>query len=329
MKKLFLPILLLAGSCLCTGAQTNLPPVQKTLVDGYAAKVNDRAITVGEVMDILEPQDPELQQISETEAEYYQRRDLLFKTILNDLIEQELIIEDYKTAGGVLPQRYVTDEIRRIINSSFGGNEALFERRLTEKRMTKAEYMQTIREKIIVGMMTSDRITRRARITPKQIRDAYNENKEEFTIPEGIKFSAIILILNKEATPEEQQVKLKEAEGIHKKLGDGADFAQTAKTSSEGLYAAQGGEFPWTELEALPETLQEALKTVSTGEISDVVDIGDALFIVKIEGRREAGYYTFEEARERIKQVLLMEEQQRLHDQWILQLEKNNYVNIY
>lgn len=326
MKKFFLSISLI-GSCLVAGAQTNQNLTEKTLLDSYVAKVNDRAITVGEIWDVLGPQEAELKQISKSAEEYEQRLDLLFNSILNNIINQKLIIKDYEDAGGVLPERYVTDEIKRVINSSFGGNETLFEQMLMAKRMTKIEYMQTIRETIIVGMMTNDRVIRRARVTPKQIRNAYNENKEEFAIPEGIKISAIIL--NKGITPEEQQVKLEEAEGIHKKLTDGADFSKIAQTSSEGLYATTGGEFPWTELETLPEALQEALKTVSTGEISGVVDIGDALFIAKIEGRREAGYLTFEEARERIKQILLQEEQQRLHDQWIKQLKRNNYVKTY
>lgn len=326
MKKLFLPILLI-GHGLCAGAQTNQTQVRKNMVDGYAAKVNDRAITVGEILDIVEPQQPELQRTSSSEAEYYEKLDLLFKTILNDLIEKELIIEDYKNAGGALPDRYVTEEIKRIINSSYGGNEALFERMLTERRMTREEYMQTIREKIIVGMMTSDRVIRRARVTPKQIRDAYDENIEEFAIPEGIKFRAIML--NKGTTTEEQQVKREEAENILKKLKDGADFAQIAKTESEGENAQQGGDFPWIELESLPEILQEELKMVSTGEISSIISSGEALYIIKIEGRREAGYLTFEEVRERINEVLLMEEQQRLHDEWITQLKKTNYVKTY
>lgn len=326
MKKLFLPILLI-GSCLCAGAQTNQTQVRKNVVDRYAAKVNERAITVGEILDIVEPQQQELQRISSSEAEYYENLDRLFKTILNDLIEKELIIEDYKNAGGALPDRYVNEEIKRVIHSSFGGNEALFERMLTERRMTREEYKQTIREKIIVGMMTSDRVTRRARVTPKQIRDAYDENIEEFAIPEGIKFRAIIL--NRGTTAEEQQVKREEAENILKKLKDGADFAQIAKTASEGPNAEQGGDFPWVELESLPDILKDELKMVSTGEISGIISSGEALYIIKVEGRREAGYLTFEEVRERINEVLLMEEQQRLHDQWISQLKKTNYVKTY
>ncbi|MBN2685985.1 MAG: peptidyl-prolyl cis-trans isomerase [Pontiellaceae bacterium] len=326
MKKLFLSALL-AGFCLSAGAQSNQVTTSKSLVDGYIAKVNDRAITMGEVWELLAPQEAEIQRTSRSEAEYIQRLDVVFKATLNSLIEKELIIQDYKAANGALPERYVTEELKRIINSSFGGNEALFEQMLTEKRMTKAEYIQSVREKIIVGMMTSDRVTRRARVTPKQIRDAYDENIDQFAIPEGIKFKAIIL--NKGTTPDEQQVKMQEAEGIYSRLKDGADFAQLARESSEGLYAAQGGDFPWVELGSLSDTMQEKLKTVPVGEISNIVAEENALYIVKVEGRKEAGYLTFEEARDRIKEVLLMEEQQRLHDQWIAQLKKSNYVKMY
>ena len=76
-------------------------------------------------------------------------------------------------------------------------------------------------------------------LTPEQVREAYEADKESYFIPEKVKYS--VIVLNKGATPEDQAVKQAEAESIRKRLVEGADFAETAKAVSEGSRAAEGG----------------------------------------------------------------------------------------
>ena len=321
---LLLTVLLCAATVL---AQTNASsPAESILIDGYAAKINDRVITRGEVHEAMTPLLPELYRLYQGE-ELDAELDKAFRQARNELIERALIMEAFKGKGGQIPDQYVNDEIKRVISDRFKGDEALFEQVLADQKKTRAEYRQMIREQMIVGMMINEEVSQRARVTPEQIRSEYELRQENYFIPEKVKYS--VIVLNKGETPEDQAVKIEEARGIRQKLIDGADFAATAKVDSEGSRAADGGAFPWMQPGDVREELQETLGSLPAGEISEIIETGRQLYIVKVEGRRQAGYTPFEEVRDQIKNALTAQERDRLRTRWIERLKKENYVRIY
>ena len=319
-----LAVLLCAATVL---AQTNVPsPTESILIDGYAAKVNDRVITRGEVHEAMAPLLPELYRLYQGE-ELDAELDKAYRQTRSELIERALIMEAFKIKGGQIPDQYVNDEIKRVINDRFKGDEALFEQVLADQKKTRTEYQQMIREQMIVGMMINEEVSQRARVTPEQIRSEYDRHRENYFIPEKVKYS--VIVLNKGATPEDQTVKMEEARRIRQKLVDGADFAETARETSEGSRAADGGAFPWMQPKDVREELQETLTSLPAGEISEIIDTDKQLYIVKVEGRRQTGYTPFEEVRDQIKNALTAQERDRLRSRWIERLKKENYVRIY
>lgn len=326
--KYTLAILMLTAAPFLTLGQANLLPQQPTSVeiDGYAAKVNDKVITRGEVREAMAPLLPELYrqyQGAQLEAEL----EKAFNRARNELVERALIMEAFSAKGGAIPDQYVNDEIKRTITAQFKGDEALFEQVLAEQKKTRAEYMEMIREQMAVGMMINEEVSRRARITPNQVREEYEKNKEDYFIPEKVKYS--VIVLNKGSTPEDQAVKKEEAAKIRKRLVDGADFGETAKEVSKGSRAADGGAFPWMQPKDVRPELQETLRTLPAGEISEIIETDTQLYLVKIEARRQPGYKDFDEVRKDIKNALTAKERARLKERWIDRLKEDNYVVLY
>ena len=242
MRKAFPFIVFLAVSASVFG-QSNLVSKSRSIeIDGYAAKVNDRVITQGEVWAALASIMPELQRTYQG-ARLEEEVKKAYQKTLGELVERALIMEAFRTRGGQIPDQYVNDEIKRMINDRFKGDEALFEQVLAEQKKTRTEYMDTLRENMAVGMMTNEEVSRRARVTPAQVKAEYEASKERYFIPEKVEHS--VILLNKGATAEDQAVKRHEAESIHQRLTEGADFGTVAKELSEGSRAAEGGKFPW------------------------------------------------------------------------------------
>ncbi|WP_372794729.1 peptidylprolyl isomerase [Pontiella sp.] len=295
-------------------------------IDGYAAKVNDRIITRGEVREAMAPMLPEIyrqfqgpQLEEELEKAFNQARD--------ELIERALIMEAFETRGGGIPDQYIEDEIKRTINERFKGDAAMFEQVLAEQKKTRKEYKEMMGEQMAVGMMISEEVSRRARITPEQIREEYENNKDAYFIPEKVKYS--VIVLNKGETPEDQTVKMEEAQKIRQKLLDGADFAAMAKEVSEGSRAAEGGAFPWMQPKDVREELRDILQNQPAGEISEVITTDTQLYIVKVDARRQPGYKSFDEVRSDIKNALTAAERERLKARWIERLKQQHYIVIY
>ncbi len=330
--KFALPIIVSALLPFCAAAQF-LPGAQpkpqdpvSIEIDGYAAKVNDRVITRGEVREAMAPILPEIYRQFQG-AQLEEELEKAFRQAREGLIERALIMEAFKARGGSIPDQYVEEEIKRTISQQFKGDAALFEQVLAEQKKTRAEYMEVLREQMAVGMMTNEEVSRRARVTPEQIRLEYEKNKETYFISEKMKYS--VIVLNKGETPEDQQVKMQEARRVRQKLLDGADFAATAKEVSEGSRAAEGGAFPWMQPKDVREELRGVLESLPAGEISDIVETDSQLYILKVDARRQPGYKPFDEVRQEIKTALTAKERDRLKARWIERLRANNYVIIY
>lgn len=322
-----LPLLALLLSATPVLSQTNAPPkTQSVEIDGYAARVNDRVITRGEVRELVMPLMPELYRTYQGD-QLKEEIEKAFARARDELVERALIMAAYKERGGAIPDQYVNDEINRIINERFKGDKALFEQTLSEQKKTREEYMDVVREQMVVSYMIGDEIAKRARITPEQIRLEYENNKDAYFIPEKVQYS--VIVLNKGATQEDQAVKRKEAETVRKRLIDGADFAATAKEVSEGSRAAEGGAYPWMQPKDVRAELQETLSTLPAGEISEIIETETEFYLVKVVARRQSGYKSFDEVRLDIKNALTAKERTRLKERWINRLKKTNYVVIY
>ena len=295
-------------------------------IDGYAAKVNDRVITRGEVREALGPMLPELYRTFQG-VKLEEELEKAFTHARDDMVERALIMEAFAVKGGQIPDQYVEDEIKRTINERFKGDKALFQQQLVEQKKTRSEYMDMIREQMAVGMLTNEEVYRRARITPSQVREAYEANKESYYIPEKVKYS--VIVLGKGETPEDQSVKRAEAEEVHERLLNGADFSATAKEVSEGSRAADGGAFPWMQPKDVRPELRDTMKTLPAGEVSEIIETETQLYIVKMEARRQSGYKEFDEVRDGIKKSLTAKERARLKKRWIARLRETNYVVIY
>jgi peptidyl-prolyl cis-trans isomerase SurA len=326
MKKTFLSFAVIF-SVAAVFAQSNAAPQNMSIeIDGYAARVNDRVITRGEVREILAPILPELYRAYQGD-QLEKELEKAFVRARDELVDRALIMEAFALRGGQIPDQYVNEEIKRVIKERFKGDEALFEQVLTEQKQTRENYMNTIREQMAVGMMTNEEVSRRARITPEQVRKEYEENKALYFIPEKVKHS--VIVLNKGVTIEDQSVKLQEAVSILQRLAEGADFTEVAKEVSEGSRAAEGGSFPWMQPKDVRPELQEPLKSLPAGKIGALIETESELYIVKVEARQQSGHKSFEEVRHDIKNTLTAKERDRLKNRWITRLKETNYVVIY
>lgn len=295
-------------------------------VDGYAAVVNnDRVITVGEILEAMEPVRRQLELMYEGEDLEMRLQDA-YRSTLQALIERALIVEEFKARGGSIPDRIVDDYINQIISERFTNRVALLHM-LQEQRMTWEDWRNNIRDRLVIQQMRQQEVTRRVVITPRQVREAYEQMLDRYRTPEQV--SVRVIGIQRGTTPEETQVKREQAEKIRSRAVAGEDFAALARSESEGPKAADGGDMGWLEPEALAPELAQAVKTLESGQISPVIEGESMFFIIKLEGRRHASVTPFEEVRSRIEEELRKQEEERLYRTWMEQLRGKHYVQIF
>ena len=294
-------------------------------VDGYAALVNNRVITVGEVLAIVQPIRAQL-------AETYTGKNLetkmeeAYKEGLDALIERALILEEFTAMGGNIPDRAVDDQINVMINERFKNDRTAFLEALAEDRMTLDDWREETRSRLIVNLMRRREVVDRVILAPRAVRDLYESRSFQYQVSEQIQLCMIVL--HKGASTDDQTVKKKEAAQIREKLLAGGNFAELAKSSSEGYKAADGGNQGWMDPKTLRKELAEAVAALEPGRISEVIETDDDFYILKVEAKKNASIIPFDNVRPQIEEELRRAEELKMYKAWIERLKKKFYVKI-
>jgi parvulin-like peptidyl-prolyl isomerase len=294
-------------------------------IDGYAAMVNDRVITIGDVLAFIQPIEQQLRYTYEGE-ELDEKLRTAFTKGREALIEKALVLEEFESREGQLPERLVDDQVNKLIHERFGNDRAAFLEALADERMTLQEWREQVKEQLIVMLMQRQEVFDRVAVAPSAVREAYEARLESYRQPAQVKLRMIVL--NKGETPADAAVKREEAESILSKLKKGADFGELAKSSSEGSKASRGGDWGWTDPSGLREELVGAVAALQPGEVSGVVEAGESFYIVKIEGRKAESVTPFGEAKEELEEEIRRDEEQRVHEAWMRRLKDKFYVKI-
>jgi len=310
------------------------------LADGIAAVVNDKVITYVQIN----------QQVAETEKllrENYQGDELFQRVkeaklnVLRALIERELIIQDFKTQGGFIPDTYTTERINDVIRDEYGGDRVAFIKTLYERGVTMQKYKDEIQDNAIVGYMRNKNVVQTVLISPYQIEQYYQQNLRLFQQDEQIKVSTIVL--RKSLFPSQRtdkdghQVTYDPQEEIAKeilyKLDTGEDFADLARSYSEASNKDDGGELGWVTQNgktAIRSDLWDPISKLQPGQHTDVIATADGYYyIVQVEDRKKSTMAPLEDVRAQIEQTVINEQSQVRQQQWLDSLRAKAFIKMF
>ena len=129
VKTIILPPLVLAlGLLLPSGSLGKTIPVE-----GCAAQVNDRIVTVTEVMTAMQPVERQLRETTQG-AELDRKLEEAYEKALQALIERELILDAFRQQKEMnLPDKIVQSRTEEIVRTKFGNNRSAFRKALDEE----------------------------------------------------------------------------------------------------------------------------------------------------------------------------------------------------
>ena len=155
---------------------------------------------------------------------------------------------------------------------------------------------------------------------------AYEERIDEYTEVAQVKWQHIQVIVKKHnGDPDEARVHLDRA---IRALRAGQKFDDVARTYSEAGSAAEGGHWDWTQTGSLANRkVAEVLDNLAVDEISDVIDDGKTLQIVRVTARREQRIKPFDdEVQKELKAKLLEEDRKKRTEAVIKELRAGGAI---
>ncbi|MCF8061101.1 MAG: SurA N-terminal domain-containing protein, partial [Deltaproteobacteria bacterium] len=145
----------------------------------------------------------------------------------------------------------------------------------------------------------------RVQVSDEEMRAYYEDNLDRYKVKKQVKARHILFRLPEDASEEKEKEVRERAREIHEQAKAEGDFAELARTHSEGPTADEGGELGYFSSGEMVKPFEEAAFNMEPGEISDLVRTQFGFHIIKVEDVREARTKPLEEVRDEIRENLL------------------------
>ncbi|MFH1477301.1 MAG: peptidyl-prolyl cis-trans isomerase [Verrucomicrobiota bacterium] len=323
VKTILWPALILVfGLILSVGSLGKTIPME-----GCAAQINDRMVTVTEVMTAMQPVERQLRETTQG-AELDRKLEEAYENALQALIERELILDAFRQQKEMnLPDKVVESRTEEIVRTKFANNRAAFRKALDVEGLTLEEWQANLKKSMIVAFLREREVDSKVSVSPQDVRAAYEKAGDTFRTPAQVHLRMIMI--NGGNTDEEIAVKRKQAEDVRRRLLEGESFEHLARQVSQSARAQDGGDWGWIDPASRRPELAAAIQALKPGEISNVIPAGGDLYILKVEGRRDATIIPFGKVHDTLRTELEKQEAKRLYDAWMARLKQKAFIKKY
>jgi peptidyl-prolyl cis-trans isomerase SurA len=300
------------------------------VINGIAAVVNGDVVTFSQVRELMAAQEKSAAEIyhgAELENKVKEMRQLA----IQDLIDRSLILQEFKKKEFTIPAYMIDDTVQRIIRTDFGGDRAAFVRTLQAQGYTMARFRDVQKDKMVVQAMRQSKVSDNIIVSPLKIRDYYNKNSAAYTTPAQVKLRMIVLHEGRasgDAPPDASLSKKEMAQEIHDKLAGGAEFDRLAQMYSDDSTKDAGGDWGWIERKTLNDDLAKVAFSLKTGEISPVIPLDNAYYILMVESTKPAVTKPLSQVQGEIVQNLIQQEKIKAQERWLKTLRDQAYIKI-
>jgi hypothetical protein len=318
-------------------------------IDRIEGGANGQPITLSDLRRQLKPFVAEIRQ-GKSDGDFNKAIEELAHNILEDMINRQLAIAEFKTSSGKVPAFYIESDIEDSIRRDFGGDRNRFVAYLRAQGLTPMSYRKLIEDRITFEYIRGQISRTALEVGPGKLQAYYNTHQAEFSRKESVHFRQITLMQGASETFAEGKAR---AEAWAAALRDPAKlpatmarfkvsltkqtpelgFAEIAEIISTDDYAKQGGDTGWKPLEESNERVIGVLRQLKDGEVSETLqfDIPGSptlWFILKREGLKAAGTDTLDDPKVRslVEERVRSQAMNEAVAKWLAELRAKHYV---
>ena len=153
---------------------------QPVRINGIAAKVNGRVITVNEIQFQLRPILAQLEAQHPRKGPDFRKLALEARDeVLDEFIDREIILDEYSQLNVNIPDHIVEQEMKRLINQLYDGDKAKLNSELKASGLTMNGFRKIQKKKMIVQAMRQQHMDDAAPPLPNEIYKEYNLAKAD------------------------------------------------------------------------------------------------------------------------------------------------------
>ena len=335
-RKLSYLLLIIATSCLAAQAPQQTPPAPAaapaaqappataaTGSDLVVLRVAGEPITERQVMAAIAMLAQQKQSPAETPQE---RNASLFRGAVNNILIEKLLNKEASRLNLSLDQEKVEQQWQQMAKSF--PSQADFQKALAAQGFTEAQLRNNIEASVRIQQVLDLATKDVPPATDAEAQKFYDDNPQKMSRPERVHAAHILLLVDKNSTPEQKAEIRKKLEGIRAEIeSKSIIFSDAAvKYSQDSGNAKQGGDLQYFARGQMVPPFEEAAFSAEPGSLSQVVETEFGFHLIHVIDKRAAGKIPFEEAKADIKEMLDASSQRRVVQQYLKDLKAKSTI---
>ena len=298
-------------------------PYHGDVVEDIIAQVNDQVISSSDYQHAEQELEAQAKQRNMTQVDL----DFQKSQLLRDLIDNQLLLSKGKQLGitGEAETIRQLDELRK--QNHLDSMEAL-EKAAEDQGVSFADFKASIQNRVITSQVIRDEVGRRINITQADEQQYYDEHKDQFTTPESVKLSEILIPTADPDNAAQVATARTRADELESQLKSGKDFAAVAKASSGGSTAAQGGALGDYKRGSLGTVLEDATFPLKAGEFTAPIRTKQGFVILKVDDHTAPGLQPFQQVEPQVEDAIGTQKMAPALRQYLTRLREEAFIDV-
>jgi parvulin-like peptidyl-prolyl isomerase len=292
-------------------------------VERIVAKVNGQIITLTqletEVQTTLERLGPAL-----TPEEEQERRERVREDTLNRMVDNMLVLQVAEERGLRVPARFFEEWKKGVMEQMKLTSEEEFLRQVELQGTSVDVIRKQFEENLLLQEVRRSEVDSKVSVSEPEIGDRYREHIAEYTEPAKVRLREIVVKFDSTNEVDQGQ----KARRLLQEIRQGADFAEVARMHSESSSREAGGDLGFFEKGELTEALEKAAFALAPGEVSDVIRMESAFYVLRVEEKVEEKVKPIEEVRSQVADAIFQEKMNTQLERYIQQLRERAIIEI-
>lgn len=296
-------------------------PASATIVERVVAIVGERPILLS---DLRKRAAPFATTLSGSASARAQAQTQLYGEMLNRMIDEELVRRAASRA-----QITVTDEeIDAAVERVARGNAVDVPTLLAEVERSgvkPSDYRRELRLQLLDAKVMNLRLQGRVRVSLEELQAAYDDLVDEEARQMPVRIAVIRLDLSRGELGQVRAL----ARELSQAARGGADFAELSRQhSSDAATREAGGLLAPVPPAELPRPVRDALSGMPRGGVSEPIEVGSTLVVVKLIERPPSSLPPFDQVVPQLQQRVQLQKMEKARRVWLDALRGSTHVEV-
>ena len=292
-------------------------------VERIVAKVNGQIVTLTEldkeVKSAMEQLGP-----APTPEENEARIAELQSQVLERIIDNMLVLQVAEDRGLRVPSRFFQEWKQNIMKEMDIQSDEELERQVQLQGGSMADLRKRFEDGLLLQEVRRMEVDSKVSVSEPEIEERYRLHINEYTDPAKVRLREIVVRFDE--TNEIYQGQ--KARRIRQDIEHGADFAEVARMHSESGSREAGGDLGFFNDGELTESLATVAFSLNLGEVSEIIRLEKAFYILRVEERVEAITKELSDVRNEVADAIFQEKMSAQMDRFVKQLRERAIVEV-